>query len=138
MAISSEDVKIIESIIYPIVKPMRDDISGIKEEQSIMNARLDKMDERLDKMDERLDKMDARIGKLESAIEDLSVAVHELHNTVVRMETELFSKINAAMDGVVGSADKNDRQDKKIYVMGRTLKKHDERLFVLEQSAKKA
>ena len=119
-------------------------LEQLQQGQTTTNSRLDKMDSRFDNVDSRLDKVGSQFDSMQSQFNAVQTEVNDLRKTadvtrkaVVRIELEMFPKIEAALDGFILASEKNEAQDERFETLETTVKTHDKRIMALEYAIKK-
>jgi len=107
---------------------MQGDIQGI-------NTRLDGIDTRLDGIDTRLDGIDTRLDGIDLRLDELEEAVHVVRDSQLLIEHEQYPRIQAALDGLACSEDRDHLLDERVTFLESKDLEHDKRLLVLERAA---
>ena len=81
---------------------------------------------------------DMKIGmaNMKTGMADLRESFQAIRASQLRVELEELPRIAAAIEGVIGSNEKNVEQDQRIFVLENKTEKHDIRISSLEYACK--
>lgn len=85
-----------------------------------------------------LEPIQAGQEKLSTRLDRLEESLQIVRNSQMKVELEQYPRIAAALDGVVGAAQRDEAQDKRIEYLEKKTDIHDTRLYSLETQIKKA
>ena len=117
----------LENLLDQKLEPLKADVTELKADVTGLKANSVKVDEHLGQLDRKFDDLNR---KFDEAMKTLDW----MRGAMVRMETTLYPRIDAALSLYEGTADKYQRHDKRITVLEMEAKRHDKLIAALQKA----